>query len=113
DHLSLSFVVLQCSLPPRDLVSFPTRRSSDLGLSRAMELKLNPPGYLLPGSSWRGIHSCVAADGNRNRSGMSPMICQLCPFTSIRSEEHTSELQSLRHLVCRLLLEKKKRNKKA
>src|SRR5262245_64124740 len=27
---------------------------------------------------------------------------------SIRSEEHTSELQSLRHLVCRLLLEKKK-----
>src|SRR5438045_5663959 len=28
----------------------------------------------------------------------------------IRSEEHTSELQSLRHLVCRLLLEKKKSN---
>src|SRR5205814_9605270 len=28
---------------------------------------------------------------------------------SARSEEHTSELQSLRHLVCRLLLEKKKR----
>src|SRR5437899_9555951 len=26
---------------------------------------------------------------------------------SVRSEEHTSELQSLRHLVCRLLLEKK------
>src|SRR5262245_62394181 len=29
-----------------------------------------------------------------------------------RSEEHTSELQSLRHLVCRLLLEKKKKEKK-
>src|SRR5438045_8870612 len=29
--------------------------------------------------------------------------------TEGRSEEHTSELQSLRHLVCRLLLEKKKR----
>src|SRR5947199_4044130 len=29
-----------------------------------------------------------------------------------RSEEHTSELQSLRHLVCRLLLEKKKKNKR-
>src|SRR5262245_29635781 len=27
--------------------------------------------------------------------------------TPVRSEEHTSELQSLRHLVCRLLLEKK------
>src|SRR5258705_2688647 len=29
-------------------------------------------------------------------------------FLHYRSEEHTSELQSLRHLVCRLLLEKKK-----
>src|SRR5437899_4182155 len=28
--------------------------------------------------------------------------------SAARSEEHTSELQSLRHLVCRLLLEKKK-----
>src|SRR5437899_6246097 len=31
--------------------------------------------------------------------------------SGIRSEEHTSELQSLRHLVCRLLLEKKKKIK--
>src|SRR5258705_2986983 len=30
-------------------------------------------------------------------------------WASRRSEEHTSELQSLRHLVCRLLLEKKKK----
>src|ERR1039458_3211842 len=30
-------------------------------------------------------------------------------ITTSRSEEHTSELQSLRHLVCRLLLEKKKK----
>src|SRR5690625_6900215 len=30
------------------------------------------------------------------------------PVTFIRSEEHTSELQSRGHLVCRLLLEKKK-----
>src|SRR5947199_10576398 len=29
----------------------------------------------------------------------------------VRSEEHTSELQSLRHLVCRLLLEKKNTRK--
>src|SRR2546425_7594371 len=34
-----------------------------------------------------------------------------CPV-SIRSEEHTSELQSLAYLVCRLLLEKKKKNHK-
>src|SRR5262245_62500731 len=31
------------------------------------------------------------------------------PIRLPRSEEHTSELQSLRHLVCRLLLEKKKK----
>src|SRR5690554_7574497 len=31
--------------------------------------------------------------------------------TMTRSEEHTSELQSRPHLVCRLLLEKKKKNK--
>src|ERR1035441_11019452 len=36
---------------------------------------------------------------------------QSCP--NWRSEEHTSELQSLRHLVCRLLLEKKKNNNSA
>src|ERR1035438_10815963 len=35
------------------------------------------------------------------------VICATHPATN-RSEEHTSELQSLRHLVCRLLLEKKK-----
>src|SRR5437016_11859955 len=34
-------------------------------------------------------------------------------FTVQRSEEHTSELQSLTNLVCRLLLEKKKKNKQA
>src|SRR5205823_12799712 len=31
-------------------------------------------------------------------------------FGELRSEEHTSELQSLAYLVCRLLLEKKKKN---
>src|SRR5436305_5483921 len=33
-------------------------------------------------------------------------------FRIVRSEEHTSELQSRPHLVCRLLLEKKKKKKK-
>src|SRR5947209_19712354 len=32
-------------------------------------------------------------------------------FVTFRSEEHTSELQSRQYLVCRLLLEKKKKNK--
>src|ERR1035441_6634098 len=39
----------------------------------------------------------------RDASDRTAVPC-FCP----RSEEHTSELQSLRHLVCRLLLEKKK-----
>src|SRR5205814_8086839 len=39
-------------------------------------------------------------------SGFSNTWSTACMKT--RSEEHTSELQSLRHLVCRLLLEKKK-----
>src|SRR3989442_10932529 len=34
------------------------------------------------------------------------------PLQGNRSEEHTSELQSRPHLVCRLLLEKKKQNKR-
>src|SRR5258705_3049297 len=42
-------------------------------------------------------------------------VSECAPFPmvalfQVRSEEHTSELQSLRHLVCRLLLEKKKLN---
>src|SRR5437870_9921254 len=38
---------------------------------------------------------------------------QVPVLASQRSEEHTSELQSRGHLVCRLLLEKKKNNNKA
>src|SRR2546425_9202531 len=37
---------------------------------------------------------------------------ELARFCGERSEEHTSELQSLAYLVCRLLLEKKKKSKK-
>src|SRR5690349_23002975 len=38
-------------------------------------------------------------------------LCALRGARGSRSEEHTSELQSRRDLVCRLLLEKKKKNK--
>src|SRR5262245_63603381 len=41
-------------------------------------------------------------------AGMEFRLQQLLD-SQLRSEEHTSELQSLRHLVCRLLLEKKKK----
>src|SRR6266496_6610500 len=36
--------------------------------------------------------------------------CSACRCCASRSEEHTSELQSRRDLVCRLLLEKKKKS---
>src|SRR5690348_17632458 len=64
----------------RDLHSFPTRRSSDL-------------------SSWRRWSGSTPA-GSRAASSAA---------SAARSEEHTSELQSPVHLVCRLLLEKKNR----
>src|SRR5258706_3190129 len=44
-----------------------------------------------------------AEDRFRKATGASPAM-----MAGIRSEEHTSELQSLTNLVCRLLLEKKK-----
>src|SRR5258708_8873201 len=40
--------------------------------------------------------------------GTSSVSVPMMPKSSARSEEHTSELQSPDHLVCRLLLEKKK-----
>src|SRR5437899_9913909 len=44
-----------------------------------------------------------------NHNGLTSTTYKLAQtVTATRSEEHTSELQSLRHLVCRLLLEKKK-----
>src|SRR5438045_5160063 len=48
-------------------------------------------------------------DGSRRRKDRG-RGCHKCREAARRqrSEEHTSELQSLRHLVCRLLLEKKK-----
>src|SRR5690606_40092562 len=57
-----------------------------------------------------------AYGGAQEYYGVVPDICTLgkvigggFPLSAIRSEEHTSELQSRENLVCRLLLEKKKR----
>src|SRR5436853_4586612 len=84
------------------LASFTTRRSSDLDKGGAAFSHRRHAGQRRPPERRRrdragpgGIRAgCLCA--NSSRSG------------AIRSEEHTSELQSLRHLVCRLLLEKKK-----
>src|SRR5258708_17140698 len=44
----------------------------------------------------------------QRRGGRRPLLhCECTGRSSVRSEEHTSELQSPDHLVCRLLLEKK------
>src|SRR5689334_24015417 len=50
----------------------------------------------------RGARTPTTVFGGRAVSGA------LVTYTLVRSEEHTSELQSQFHLVCRLLLEKKK-----
>src|SRR5215213_10784470 len=51
------------------------------------------------------LWSVAAAHNVRFRRGA---LCRLQACPEPRSEEHTSELQSLTNLVCRLLLEKKK-----
>src|SRR2546429_6978816 len=52
---------------------------------------------------------------SRSRSGACQSACPCSAVSQLprrtRSEEHTSELQSRLHLVCRLLLEKKKKTK--
>src|SRR5437868_11997790 len=73
---------------PRALHSFPTRRSSDLGGDRR-----DPAVGLAPRRVGERHPRLPNAAGD---------VLQL------RSEEHTSELQSRFDLVCRLLLEKKK-----
>src|SRR2546425_8859482 len=54
------------------------------------------------------LHSRISGSGAKRRgTSWEPFLTSA---RAGRSEEHTSELQSLAYLVCRLLLEKKKRN---
>src|SRR5262249_62256036 len=58
--------------------------------------------------------SCPGIDGVRSRSRRSVQVEGHVSSPEVnpdRSEEHTSELQSLTNLVCRLLLEKKKKHR--
>src|SRR2546429_3739099 len=75
--------------PPRSTL-FPTRRSSDLSLVR---------------KRIGAVEVCVGRIG-KGAVGVERYAAVL--RLGDRSEEHTSELQSRLHLVCRLLLEKKK-----
>src|SRR5205807_2983806 len=95
----------------RALHSFPTRRSSDL------TSRLCPPCRVGCWAGWRCLPSerlpavsiavglpCSGRPRTGSRAG--PLAFSI---PSSRSEEHTSELQSPCNLVCRLLLEKKKK----
>src|SRR5436309_9392685 len=87
------FFFFYCYRDHRDLHSFPTRRSSDLrvGAPRPDRPRLRAD------SARRG--TCRVSSHKKLRQEL------------FRSEEHTSELQSRENLVCRLLLEKKKKKK--
>src|SRR5204863_2042955 len=52
------------------------------------------------------IHNSIVFEQTQEDSLTDPLTAPAC--SAMRSEEHTSELQSRRDLVCRLLLEKKK-----
>src|SRR5690625_7868694 len=96
--LSSLLLVLSSYPPPRPPHSFPTRRSSDLFLCGYNQIQGSPGGA----ESWSPYHQRCEWTG----SGTAP--CRSLFRSGCRSEEHTSELQSRGHLVCRLLLEKKK-----
>src|SRR5688572_31704929 len=53
----------------------------------------------------------VSVDDRLRLGNLNPLIQHFLPVRGVRSEEHTSELQSQSNLVCRLLLEKKKKTK--
>src|SRR5438309_4387075 len=94
--------------PPRStLFPYTTlfRSSTDTGISRA--------GRVAPtrrrARAGRRRLVCRPAHGRAGPAG--PHDGTGPPYQAGRSEEHTSELQSQFHLVCRLLLEKKKKTK--
>src|SRR5690606_41882456 len=85
--------------------SFPTRRSSDLSVIDSRSICATAARAIFNASSvtnrrFFGTRSQVA-------SGAATDSCSR-RGRMVRSEEHTSELQSRENLVCRLLLEKKK-----
>src|SRR5205814_10303877 len=92
---------------------FPTRRSSDLLEPGGREGR-GPPARLLwlhvrLGGEPAAEASPAFPDGSGPGAAVRPDPADASPgLAPPRSEEHTSELQSLRHLVCRLLLEKTK-----
>src|SRR5690349_24157540 len=101
--LRLFFFFFMVRRPPRSTL-FPTRRSSDLGAMNGMLLRTYAR---LDKLAWDMNARTVDLTVTSARKQDVTLIAR----QGIRSEEHTSELQSRRDLVCRLLLEKKKTNR--
>src|SRR5687768_18487422 len=94
----LCFFFLMIRRPPRStLFPYTTLFRSDFGL-------LDSGFFMVPDAQWGFASSPIIHD---NRVIIQVDV-QKGSFVAARSEEHTSELQSRLHLVCRLLLEKKK-----
>src|SRR5262249_58066745 len=95
--------VLNSPPPPLALPSSPTRRFSDLvPAAAASEAALGRVGISLV-----SIGMMISMLATLNGTVMSGGRVPFAVARDGRSEEHTSELQSLTNLVCRLLLEKK------
>src|SRR5690625_5775592 len=90
---------------PISLHSFPTRRSSDLLREKFPEMRvdLKFDGYKIPAECL-----LIIIEGMQNNIESISKQREAMQTIYRRSEEHTSELQSRGHLVCRLLLVKKK-----
>src|SRR5947208_5973017 len=79
-------------------------------------LRRPPRSTLFPYTTlFRSVDPNTSASGDRQTRVIGGLSYQVSPNLRVladvdRSEEHTSELQSPDHLVCRLLLEKKKIN---
>src|SRR5207249_5894465 len=102
-----------CSAPIRYLHSFPTRRSSDLlrplGRKRERNAGADPHRHRLRGLGGARGREASAGGGDRDARRLHAVLGAFRGAALLlRSEEHTSELQSRFDLVCRLLLEKKK-----
>src|SRR5205814_9875504 len=108
EHTSLSSFFVYVTIQPQTYPLFPTRRSSDLCgcRSRACAVTPNKPARRKFPQSPEPVRSTRTP--RAAAPGISAQRSWPQPVPAWRSEEHTSELQSLRHLVCRLLLEKKK-----
>src|SRR5207253_11146659 len=97
-------------VPLPALPSFPTRRSSDLTIESGVAKRRPVRIWVGVALLLVGIAIAVAPSFS---SGKATYVVGAKSFSeqyilADRSEEHTSELQSRGHLVCRLLLEKKK-----